>query len=78
MSVTAEEYQRPSETFRISASRKSQSKSDGLILGLMVRTGFRLGLSKRALNWHNAYTRINPWGQGGFVDRVLERLTFFE
>ena len=49
-----------------------------VMMSFIVRTGFRLGLSRRARNWHSTYTRINPWGKGGFVDRTLERLAFFE
>ncbi len=48
------------------------------VVDLLVRMGFRLGLSRPARTWHTAYTRMNPWGKGGFIDRTLERLAFFE
>ena len=78
MSVTAEQYQRPSDPQRILPVRLRTVHQDEVILGLIVRTGYRLGLSKLARSWHSSYTRINPWGKGGFVDRILERLAFFE
>ena len=28
----------------------------------------------RLENWHETYTRLNPWAHGGFIGRVIQRL----
>lgn len=33
------------------------------------------GIVTRLENWHETYTRLNPWAHGGFIERVIHKLT---
>ena len=78
MSVTAEQYQGPSNSLRMTPTKVENRARTAGAIGLVARAGSRMGLSKFARTWHNTYTRMNPWGKGGFVDQVLERMAFFD